>query len=875
MNTYLASHKSTGEHTHTRIPDQDHGIYGGSYYIPDLASFLPIYYNHVFVNKSDEYLTEKQLECGPIAIDLDFRYAEPKRQYTLEHISCMVEFIYDELHKLFTIKQTFPIYVFEKPEINVLPDKIKDGIHIIVGLNLDTACKTLFRNRLLKLPLDINLTNSMDSVVDEGVLKGATAWQLYGSKKPNCTAYHLTYIYDCGEDIQQLPVDEFNLKDDLYKLSIRNTNHETPVLKDEFKAEYEGLKSKRKVSKIVMKSSSTEITNPVSLNNAIEKLFSSLTVSEYKLQEIHEYVMCLPAPYYDDFNKWIRVGWALRNTDNRLFLTWVKFSSLSSKFSFSDIPKLKSDWNGWYENNEEMLTMRSIMYWARIENKVEYDKIKEKSIDIALDEAIKDQCTEFDIAAILFQCHKDKFVCVDIKSSRWFQFTNHRWVETDSGTELRKKITCQKDLYGIFAKKCNQLSVLKGLISPDDPDLKKKCDINDAKQRKLTNIMSNMLKKQGDKIMREACHKFYVQNFLQLLDSKNHILCFTNGVIDFSTKSFRDGLPEDYTHKCTNIPYVPKDQAKKSILYEVTNFMEQLFPDEELCEYMYDHAASILTGLNKNQKFTIYIGSGRNGKSKFVELMSLALGDYKATVPVSLITKPRSLIGGATPEVAALLGVRYAVMQESSVHDSINEGPMKELTGGDKLQCRALYKDSITFTPQFKLVMPTNNLPKIEGRDEGTWRRIAACEFKSEFVENPNPANKYQFKIDKNLDAKFPTWANVFMGILVDRAFETEGRLSPCAMVEQHSNEYRQGQDHLAMFISECIEPYPAGMIMDAQLLERCKEWWTLNYNKKVPAGSELFSYVKKMYPNSKKGSMFYGIRLIRPDLTELVTDNI
>lgn len=874
MNAYLASHKSTGEHTHTRIPDQESNIYGGSYCINDLETFFAIYYKHVFEQKNKEYLTEKQLECGPIAIDLDFRYDEAKRQYDHEHISYLVEFIYDELYKLFSIQQNFPIYVFEKPNINVLPDKIKDGIHIIVGLNLDTACKTLLRTRLLKMVLDMKLTNSMDTVLDEGVLKGTTAWQLYGSRKPNCDPYHLTHIYDCGDNIHQLPVDEFNMKDDLYKLSIRNTNHETPVLKDEFKMEYDNMKQKRK-SKIISKPVTSEITNPVSLNHAIEKLFSSLTLSEYKLEEIHQYVLCLPASYYDDYSKWIRVGWALRNTDNRLFLTWVKFSSLSDKFSYGDIPKLKSDWNSWHESNEEMLTMRSIMYWARIDNRVEYEKIREKSIDIALDEAIKDQCTEFDIASILYQCHKDKFVCVDIKSSRWFQFTNHRWIETDSGTELRKKITDQKDLYGIFAKKCSQLSVLKGLISPDDPELKKKCESNDAKQRKLTNIMSNMLKKQGDKIMREACHKFYVQNFLQLLDSKNHILCFTNGVIDFTMKTFRDGLPEDYTHKCTNIPYVPKSQLKTSMVNEVATFMEQLFPDEELCEYMYDHAASILTGLNKNQKFTIYIGSGRNGKSKFVELMSLALGDYKATVPVSLITKPRSLIGGATPEVAALLGVRYAVMQESSVNDSINEGPMKELTGGDKLQCRALYKDSITFTPQFKLVMPTNNLPKIEGRDEGTWRRIAACEFKSEFVENPDPNSKYQFKIDKNLDTKFPSWANVFMSLLVDRAFITEGKLNPCAMVDKHSNEYRQGQDHLATFIAECIESHPSGMILDTQLLERCKEWWMLNYNKKVPAGSELFSYVKKAYPSSKKGSAFYGIRLIRPDFTEVVSDNI
>ena len=57
-----------------------------------------------------------------------------------------------------------------------------------------------------------------------------------------------------------------------------------------------------------------------------------------------------------------------------------------------------------------------------------------------------------------------------------------------------------------------------------------------------------------------------------------------------------------------------------------------------------------------------------------------------------------------------LQGVRYAVMQEPSKGDKINEGIMKEITGGDPIQGRALFKETITFIPQFKLVVCTNVL---------------------------------------------------------------------------------------------------------------------------------------------------------------------
>ena len=65
----------------------------------------------------------------------------------------------------------------------------------------------------------------------------------------------------------------------------------------------------------------------------------------------------------------------------------------------------------------------------------------------------------------------------------------------------------------------------------------------------------------------------------------------------------------------------------------------------------------------------------------------------------------------------------------------LNEGIMKELTGGDPIQARGLYCESETFYPQFKLVMCTNNLFDIESNDDGTWRRIRRVVYHSKFVD--------------------------------------------------------------------------------------------------------------------------------------------
>ena len=70
-----------------------------------------------------------------------------------------------------------------------------------------------------------------------------------------------------------------------------------------------------------------------------------------------------------------------------------------------------------------------------------------------------------------------------------------------------------------------------------------------------------------------------------------------------------------------------------------------------------------LLGTIENQTFNIYNGSGANGKSKLVEFMSVVLGEYKSTVPISLITQKRNNIGGTSSEVFNLIGTRYAVIK--------------------------------------------------------------------------------------------------------------------------------------------------------------------------------------------------------------------
>ena len=82
---------------------------------------------------------------------------------------------------------------------------------------------------------------------------------------------------------------------------------------------------------IKKKTNINEISNEDDLDYALNDILNSLKPADYYIREAHNYAMILPEKYYGhgSYDKWIRVGWALKNTDNRLFLSWMKFSSMS------------------------------------------------------------------------------------------------------------------------------------------------------------------------------------------------------------------------------------------------------------------------------------------------------------------------------------------------------------------------------------------------------------------------------------------------------------------------------------------------------------------------------------------------------------------
>ena len=157
-------------------------------------------------------------------------------------------------------------------------------------------------------------------------------------------------------------------------------------------------------------------------------------------------------------------------------------------------------------------------------------------------------------------------------------------------------------------------------------------------------------------------------------------------------------------------------------------------------------------------------------------------------MPIALLTQKRARSEAANPDLVDAKGRRFCYFQEPDNGERINIGLMKELTGGDKIKGRTLFKLPIEFKPQFKLALLCNDLPEMPGNDDGTWRRVRVVRFKSKFRENPDPKDPYEFKVDTTLPDKFENWAEPFMYMLLQyyKKYKQNGLFEPPEVKWKH-----------------------------------------------------------------------------------------
>jgi len=437
--------------------------------------------------------------------------------------------------------------------------------------------------------------------------------------------------------------------------------------------------------------------------------------------------------------------------------------------------------------------------------------------------------TSQDVATAFYEIFKNEFVATPLrgKGHQWFQFQSHRWVKINVDPLIKyigtKFLKYYEKLSASFAYQITQI---------DDND-EEKIRIQDRIKSisDLTYKLRDISFK--EKLIRELECLYNDPTFEQQLNENPNLLGCENGVYELDTGVFRDGKPSDMISlsTCRNYRVCSEEE-----LIDIIEFFKQVFPNEELREFMLTLLASMLYGGNPHEKFYILIGGGGNGKSKMLELTDKAFGMYCAKMNANLFTQAnRSSTSSASPEIACLKGIRATYAAEPDDPEkrgtpTLNTGVIKELTGNDKITTRALYGDQFEFKPQFKILFCCNHLPDLSSDDEGTWRRLNVIPFTSRFVKQPKYEN--EFPRDDYISNKFDKWAEPFIYLLLSKYYPLylKNGLNEPETVKEATKIYRANVDDIQEFIDLTLTKSADDFITLKDLWSTYKS--SDNYNK-------------------------------------------
>lgn len=274
------------------------------------------------------------------------------------------------------------------------------------------------------------------------------------------------------------------------------------------------------------------------------------------------------------------------------------------------------------------------------------------------------------------------------------------------------------------------------------------------------------------------------------LDADPDLLGLPDGVLELATGQHREHRQADRITRVAGCTFDPTATAPtwERFLAEILDH------DAELIDFIGRLAGYALTGRRGEHVLIFLWGFGANGKSTFLGILQIMLGDYAGTASPDLL-----LQRGGTEHpcaIADLQGKRLMVVSETGEGGKLNEDRVKWLTGGDRLKARRMRENFYEFQPQHVLILQTNYRPRATGTDEGLWRRVRLVPFTVTI-----PEAKRDTTLPDKLKAELPgilVWA--LAGL---KRYRASGLTVP-AKVRAATTEYRTDSDQIGAFIADC-----------------------------------------------------------------------
>jgi P4 family phage/plasmid primase-like protien len=235
-----------------------------------------------------------------------------------------------------------------------------------------------------------------------------------------------------------------------------------------------------------------------------------------------------------------------------------------------------------------------------------------------------------------------------------------------------------------------------------------------------------------------------------------------------------------------------------------------------------------------------FIGSGLNGKSKFLELIKKFTGvDNCCSTELDMLLTSRF-------EVTRLHKKLVCMMGETNFGEIKNTSILKKLTGGDLIGFEYKGKNPFHEVNYAKIIISTNNLPTTNDKTIGFYRRWMIIDFPNQFSEKKDiildiPEDEYNCLALK--------CCTILKGLLEQRAFTNEGS------IEERTQKFEDRSNFFDKFWKEYIEEDPEGEVSKSDFERRFSQFCKNNRHR-MPSPKDIN---EKMKEKGIEESRFYA----------------
>lgn len=339
------------------------------------------------------------------------------------------------------------------------------------------------------------------------------------------------------------------------------------------------------------------------------------------------------------------------------------------------------------------------------------------------------------------------------------------------------------------------------------------------------------------------------------LDSDVNSLCTPAGVINLRTGELR---PSDKRIDLNTRQTTCAMGAIPTPLW--TKFLSETIEDKDRIAYLQELLGAALFGDSRWHVLPVLVGTGANGKSTLLDVVSKILGDYAATMPENFLLETGS---SAHPtEIARLRGVRFAVASETRPDGRFNEARVKMLTGGDMLSARFMNQNFFDFKPTHTLFLAVNHLPEVKSGGDGFWRRLRKLDFRKTVPPEKRKENLAELMVTQE-------GPGILQWMVEGAVRITEQGMTEPESVKLATQAYRHEEDHIAKFIDEKVLLAETASVTKTAVFNAYRDWCHENGEKPVPQNNfnrEIKSRLGVMESSSVGFKMFVGMELLKID---------